>query len=239
MQRLVDGESVVGEADGRLHEIGPGEPAMGAMGLPQAHYRSRHASGEGSVDRTVRQLAVGGEEHVAGGGRGSLLAIVEREGATVRKPQHHEPAAADVARGRVGHGQCQGRGHGSVNGVTARFQNLEPDSGGVAVRRNDDPAGTAGGNRVRRRLPAGCLRRRRSAADQEQQDEHSKKLAASTHDGISVVEVQDTSNTEGAGSAGALTLRLRRRSDGGDVGRCTRSRADGRCRRGIRAARVA
>ena len=91
--------------------------------------RSRYADRFGTVDAFVL-----GEHGLAGGGR-CRFAIFDDQGLEAGAwRDDHEAAAADVARGRIGHGQGEFGGDGGVNGIASLEKNISTHVGG---RRRD------------------------------------------------------------------------------------------------------
>ncbi|MOA01200.1 hypothetical protein D3C78_1205910 [compost metagenome] len=119
-----DLETVLGVAHGRGDQLSPWQLAELLMRLPQAHHRTRHASGAGTDQAQVLDdLALFIQVHVAAGSLGRHFAVVEEVGFAVHV-QGHETAAADVAGFGVGHGQGEGGGDSGVDRVTAFLENF-------------------------------------------------------------------------------------------------------------------
>jgi hypothetical protein len=66
------------------------------------------------------------------------LAVVDRRLASVREPDHHEAAAAEVSRFRQRHGQREADGHRRVDGVAALLQDRQPRLARVPLGGGDD-----------------------------------------------------------------------------------------------------
>ncbi|MNO95125.1 hypothetical protein D3C76_867590 [compost metagenome] len=119
-----DLETVLGVAHCRGDQLSPWQLAELLMRLPQAHHRTRHASGAGTDQAQVLDdLALFIQVHVAAGSLGRHFAVVEEVGFAVHV-QGHETAAADVAGFGVGHGQGEGGGDSGVDRVTAFLENF-------------------------------------------------------------------------------------------------------------------
>lgn len=100
-----------------LDHVAPRQPPVTLMRCPEPRYGAGHTDSAMSRQARAFDHFTGGiEVHVARGGRGRRLAVVEELRGAIDVSQH-EAASAKVAGFRVGHGQHQGACHGCVNGV--------------------------------------------------------------------------------------------------------------------------
>ena len=65
------------------------------------------------------------------------LAVVDGGAAAVRQPDHHEPAAADVAGGGMGDAERERDGNRGIDRVAAALQDRDADVAGVGLRAGD------------------------------------------------------------------------------------------------------
>ena len=90
----------------------------------------------GPTTTSVRHWFAGRiEEHVAECAGRCHFAIVDRGLAAIGHSNHHEPATAQVAGGRVCHGKSKTHGDGGVDGVAAMLQDVEAGAAGELVGR--------------------------------------------------------------------------------------------------------
>ena len=126
-------------------------------------------------------LAVGAQKNVACGVTRRGLAIVDRDVlAAIGEMDHHEPAAADVARARISHGHREAGCDRGVDRVAALLQNVGADVGcDLLLCDNHAMFGHGRMNGVERRrgidAPAALLRRpgQRQCAQQRKGCEYS------------------------------------------------------------------
>ena len=148
-------EPVAREFDGRLHQGVPLQPTMTLVRFPKAGDRARHADGAmtGQAE-AVDHLAVLVEVHVARGGGGRDLAIVEERGLAVHV-REHEAAAAQIAGFRVRDGQRERARDGGIDGIAAGLEDAGGGFGAIAVRHRDGGLRGRLTRSLRRRLRGG------------------------------------------------------------------------------------
>ena len=130
----------LGEADRRRHDVLPRELAELLVRELHAPHRARHARREiAGGGEAPNDLSVGSEIHRRRRRERRLLAVVERRHVAGRRADDHEAAAADVAGGRVRHGQRKRSRDRRVDGVPAPGEHR---GAGIARRRRhaDDQA---------------------------------------------------------------------------------------------------
>jgi hypothetical protein len=153
----VEDDALAGEPDRWPNQIAPLQLAELAVGVLQAADDAGDARGARADPAVGRRLAVGVEIHVTAGGPGRHLPIVDRGAGAVRQPDDHEPAAADVAGGRMRDAEGEGDRDGRVHGVAAALQDRDADVGRVRFRGRDRaaPSGRDALGFVRRRWRGG------------------------------------------------------------------------------------
>ena len=156
MQASRNGEAVGGEPRGRFHHGGPVEPAETPMQLEETPRRAGHPDRQrGPPGRVGHGFALWVEEHVGGRGGRRHLAEVEAREFTV-ETDDGEATTAEIAGGRVNHGQCQGSSDRGIDRVAALFQRFEPSAGRRVLGRHHGPTEASnGGKRGRRQLTGG------------------------------------------------------------------------------------
>ena len=104
----------------------------------QPRYRAGDADAERGLARLARiGLAALVEEHVARGRGRRGFAVVDRDGLAARRDvDQHEPAAADVAGLRMGHGKSEADRDRGVDRVAALLQDVHPDAAGELLLRH-------------------------------------------------------------------------------------------------------
>jgi hypothetical protein len=140
------GNAVARQCLGRGDEFGEGEAArtVEAVRLGQPPHGAGHphrlaAAGGG---RAVG-LAVRVEEHIgAGGGRRGLAVIEGDDLLALRAVDHHEAAAAEVARAGQGHGEREPHRYGGVDRIAAGLQDRDADLRGARLLRRDHAVST-------------------------------------------------------------------------------------------------
>lgn len=141
-----EGVAFAGELDGRGHVLREGEFAEVLLRVGEPGDGAGDSAGlvadEGHAGDDV---ALRVEVHVAAGGGGSLLAVVEEVGPAVLVADEHEAAAADVARCRVDDGEGEADGHGCIDGIAALLEDGDAGVGGVVVDADDHGVPGAGG----------------------------------------------------------------------------------------------
>ncbi len=139
-----------------------------------------------SSDFVAVGLAVGTEEDIACGRERRDLAIVDRDVfVPVGEMNHHEAAAADIARARIGHGHREAGGDRRVDGVAALPHDLGADARRNLLLRHDHAMfGKGRMHRVERRRrvdeTAALLRLRRN--DQRSDKRNHGEYLTSGHD---------------------------------------------------------
>ena len=154
-----DDEAVTRELDGRLEQVRQRELA-GAVFL-QRQRQARDGAGHPDAERGIARLgdiglAVGAEEHVAGGRGRRGLAVVDGDVlAAFRRVDDHEAAAADVSRARIGDGQRKAGRDRGVDRIAALPQDIGADLGADLLLRHHHAVLGGNGMTLRRR---GCIR---------------------------------------------------------------------------------
>ncbi len=158
----VEDDAVARQRNCRLDQLAPGQLAVLAVRVLQAAHDAGDAGGTGPDAAVARRLAGGVEVHVARRGAWRRLAVVDGGARAVRQPDHHEPAAADVAGGRMRDAQGEGDGDGGIDRVAAALQDGDAHVAGVGLRAGDGavlsrgdalvaPAGGGAGQLIRLR----------------------------------------------------------------------------------------
>ena len=99
------------------------------FGINHARDRPRHANGLVTDFAGARNhVALGVQIHVAGCGRGSHFAIVEKVRLAIRHANKHEPAATDISGCGMHHGQREPSGHGGVDGIASSLHDFHADT---------------------------------------------------------------------------------------------------------------
>ena len=139
-------EAFGGETDGGCHVLGEGQLAVVLLRVGDAGYGAGDSAGfvadEGHAGDDV---ALGVEVHVAGGGGGSLFAVVEEVGFAVFVADEHEAAAAEVSCEGIDDGEGEVHGYGGVDGVAALFEDFDAGVGGVVLDGDHHGVPGAGG----------------------------------------------------------------------------------------------
>ena len=104
--------------------------------LGQSRHGAGHAGGERAGEAPIGRLTLGIEVHVAAGARGSRFAVVECLHGPIPRPDHHESAAAKVARLRVNHGEREPHRHGGVHRVSPCPEDLPANLAGERASRD-------------------------------------------------------------------------------------------------------
>ncbi len=125
---LIEGETVLGEGDGRGDQRGARHRPVRLTRHLQAGDGARHADGESALGaQALDDVTVLVEVHAAGGGERRLLAEIQEGAAPVGELDGHEAAAAEVARGGVDHRQRIADRDRSIDGVAAALQDVDAD----------------------------------------------------------------------------------------------------------------
>jgi hypothetical protein len=103
------------------------------------------------------------EEHVAARGTWRLLAKIEEGLTPIGKLDGHEAAAAEIAGGRIDHGERISDRDRSIDGIAATLENVDPDIGRKVLCRDHHAmfgghgplGGGVGGSGERQRAQAG------------------------------------------------------------------------------------
>ncbi len=138
-QALADHEAIPGQGDGRRHDRGQGQAAIAAMGLNYPRDRARNPDrGVGKPRLGLVHIARLVQEQITRGGGRCFLAIIQGQGlAAAGVVDHHETAAAQVARPGQGHGKGEAHGDGGINGIASLTQYPNPYIGGAGFLRGD------------------------------------------------------------------------------------------------------
>ncbi len=148
-ERRRDDESVACQADGRPDEVGPPRTTEPAVRQGKPSDRPRHPGGPRARAMPGQRLAVGSEIHPRTRGAGRGLAEVEGEDLLRRRPiGDDEPAAPEVARGRMSDREREGRRHGGVNRVAARAEDVAAGVGRISLLGYHDVATELVGTRA-------------------------------------------------------------------------------------------
>ncbi len=108
--------------------------------MQKSRDRARHAGRERAHPAALSNgVALLIEEHVARRPGRRHFAEVDRGGPPIGEPDHHEPAAAEIAGLGMRHRQCEANGNRAVDRVSARAQHLDPDARRVRFRGSDQP----------------------------------------------------------------------------------------------------
>ena len=132
--RVRQREPVAGQRDSRLHQAPPRQPAVVRPGAMEPRDRARHADRNMAVVVARRVVGAPDQEHLRRRGGGGGLAEVVGGRRPVRRAVDEKPAAADVAGGRQGHREREGRRDRRVDRGAAGPQHREPDLRRHAVR---------------------------------------------------------------------------------------------------------
>lgn len=117
-----------------------------SLGVGEAGYGAGNSAGLVADERHAgNDVALGVEVHVAGGGGGCLLAVVEEVRLAMLIADEHEAASAEVAGEGVDDGKGEVYGDGCVDGVAALFKDGEAGVGGIVFDGDDHGVGGAGG----------------------------------------------------------------------------------------------
>jgi len=106
--------------------------AAGAV-FRQRQRESRDRAGDADAERGVARfrrigLAVGPEKYLRRGRGRRGLAVVDRDVlVTLGRVNHHEAAAADISRARIGHGHRESDRHRGIDRVAAAPQHIGAD----------------------------------------------------------------------------------------------------------------
>jgi hypothetical protein len=147
------------------------------------------------VRQGAHDLAIGAQVHRWRRFERRALAIVEGRDLACRRAHDHEAAAADVASGRVGDREREGRGHRGIDGVAASGQNRR--AGVACWRRHADDQAVLGRN-----AEVG-LGRRRSLKSQNNRREKWEKTCGHWVSGYDVVVQGSRFNVQGSGFRGS------------------------------------
>ena len=178
-ERGVDGEAVARDLDARPQRP-PKRPApVAAQGALPAGNRARHARGQAAVAGLVEgQRGPVLDERVGLHRARRLLAGVDRRDLAAGGSDHHEAAAPDAARERLGHAEHGGGRDGRVHGVAAAPEHTDGGLGAERVDGRGGPAATYSGRRFLRLLGLGDLRidQNDGQGSDEQQPQHAVRL---------------------------------------------------------------
>jgi hypothetical protein len=167
-----DGKAARGQFGGRPHDVAPRESAellvreRQAANGPRDSRREVARSRQASVDRSGRV-----QIHRGGGEGGGLLAVVNRRDVSLWRPHDHEPAAPEIARERIGHGQRKARRDGRVNRVATPSQDGGADIGGDVGGRDHEPC-PRGDGAASPRLRGGAARNREQKQERNDGPDH-------------------------------------------------------------------
>ena len=140
-QAFADRKAVTCQGDRGLYQARPSGRPVFLVGLGEAGHRTRDAHRQmAAVVDLVGVLAVLVQEHLRVGVERCLLPEVHGRCAPVRETDHHEAAAADVARGRVRDRQRESGGDRGIDGVAPRPQHLRPGPARVRICRDHHPS---------------------------------------------------------------------------------------------------
>ena len=135
-----DHEPVARQWDGRCDQIR--EPECSGAIFFQRQRKSRDSARHANAERLIARLlgvglAVVSQKHVARGCGRRALTIVDGDiFVAVCQVNHHEAAAANISRARVGNGHGESGGDSGIDRVAAARQNVTADSGRDALLRN-------------------------------------------------------------------------------------------------------
>ena len=137
-----DAVAIGGEATSWFANIGPRQfaGAVFLQGEREAGDGAGDAAGtptDGGGRGAGQDIAVGPDIHIARGGGGCTLAVVEGDGAAVGEADEHETAAADIASEGMHDGECEAGGDGGVDGVAAALEHFEAGERGEFVHGGD------------------------------------------------------------------------------------------------------
>ena len=133
----VERDTVACQRDCRLDQLAPRQLAELAMRVLQAPHDAGDSGRARPEPAVERRRALRVEVHVAGGRGRRHLAVVDGGARAVRQPDHHEPAAADVAGGGMGDAERERDGDGGIHGVPAALQDGDTDVTGVGLGAGD------------------------------------------------------------------------------------------------------
>jgi hypothetical protein len=168
---LFDRDAVARQRNRRRDQLRQREFARAVFRMRQRQSRDRpgHAHRQRRFARFLRiGIALRVEEHVAGGGGGRGLAIVDRDlGVRAGQLDHHVAATAEIAGFRIGHRHREADRHRGVDRIAPPLHHLDADAGGARLLPHHHAV--AGGDRCERRLlrKARILRERRQRCDAE------------------------------------------------------------------------
>ena len=129
---LVENIALLSQLDRRLNERLPRKFAELLMGQGHA------ADGAGDADGTMSERGIAFLEHGSRGGRRRGFAILDHRRLAFGGMNEHEPAAADVARGRMRDCQCERRGDRRIDGIAALLEDRQPRVGAWRRHGHDD-----------------------------------------------------------------------------------------------------
>ena len=160
-ERLVDDEAAAGDVDRRLQELVEPFRAVAVERLVPLRDRAGHAGRQAapaSVGEGERRAVL--DERLRMHCVRRLLAPVDRGHVALRRADHHEAAAADAGRERLGYAEHSGRGDGGVDGVAPVPQGVDRRLGGERVDGSRRAAAANGGRLLHELVPVICLRHR-------------------------------------------------------------------------------
>ena len=144
-----------------LEKYGSGKFTLAEL-LTPAIELARDGAGNADAERGIARLgyiglAVGPEKNRRrGGGRRGLAVIDGDVLAALPGVDHHKPAAADVSRARIGHGQRESGGHRRIDRIAAAPEHVGADPcRDFLLRHHHAVLGGDGMNGIKRGRPVG------------------------------------------------------------------------------------
>ncbi len=164
---MVERKTLPGKLDGRHHHLPAGHRPVSFEQRQQAVDGSRNArSLVRSPGQTLDNLAVFIQIHIAMRTGGRFLPVIQGHHLAVRQPHHGEPAAADIARGRISHGKRKTGGDRRVHGIAALPHDPHAGRRCICGPGSDKAIARVG------RLGAGRKHRRRDKHQQQRNEFH-------------------------------------------------------------------
>ena len=127
-QRLVYTKTIAGKMEGRRQQIGPFLRAPFFARRLEAFDGTRHTGCAPADEAGFGGIPVGTEVHIAGGALWRRFTEIDKVHFPVGQANQQEPAAADVACGRMSDSKRKSNRNGRIDGITAVLSTWSPTS---------------------------------------------------------------------------------------------------------------